>query len=235
MKNWHWTGRPPCHQISSSADKVAELDQGYQETTDAIIEYIEESQTNAQKLQQDLNDRDQQIQTLEEQLSQMEKQLGGVSQEQMELKNRMEAQEKIRQKFHQVETMFSRDEANVFREANDIYIRLVGLSFDVGKSTLNPENFSLLTKVQNTIKVFPESHVTIEGNTDSFGGDEANWRLSQERANAVRQYILANMNISPEAISAMGYGETRPIANNETKEGRAKNRRIDVKISPNLD
>ena len=60
-------------------------------------------------------------------------------------------------------------------------------------------------------------------------------QLSQDRADAVRQYLLANMrNITPTQISSVGYGESKPIANNETKEGRKKNRRIDIVIHPNL-
>ena len=70
----------------------------------------------------------------------------------------------------------------------------------------------------------------IEGHTDSFGGDKANLDLSQRRADAVMQYLLANMDIERSRIFSMGYGESKPIANNETKEGRAQNRRIDLKL-----
>jgi outer membrane protein OmpA-like peptidoglycan-associated protein len=93
-----------------------------------------------------------------------------------------------------------------------------------------------LSKVQNAINIFPGSEITVEGHTDSFGGDEVNLRLSQERAEAVRQYLLANMrNLSADQVKAVGYGESKPIANNETAEGRAKNRRIDIVITPKLD
>ena len=65
--------------------------------------------------------------------------------------------------------------------------------------------------------------------------DAANMQLSQERSNAVRQYLLANLrNISPTQLEAVGYGESRPIANNETVEGRTRNRRIDIVIQPQL-
>ena len=77
-----------------------------------------------------------------------------------------------------------------------------------------------------------DRNVTIEGHTDSYGGDQLNMQLSTDRAAAVKQYLLANMGIEPYRIQAVGYGEDRPIANNETAEGRAKNRRIDIVISP---
>ncbi|MCB0294734.1 MAG: OmpA family protein, partial [Calditrichaeota bacterium] len=98
-----------------------------------------------------------------------------------------------------------------------------------------PKFFSLLTKVQNAIRTFPESNLTIEGHTDSFGSDSQNLALSEKRAEAVRQYLLANMsNLNPDRVLAVGYGESKPIANNETREGREKNRRIDIVIHPDL-
>jgi OOP family OmpA-OmpF porin len=76
--------------------------------------------------------------------------------------------------------------------------------------------------------------VTIEGHTDSYGGDDLNQKLSEDRANAVRQYFIANMNLKAEDVEAVGYGESRPIANNETPEGRARNRRIDIVIQTQI-
>ncbi len=83
--------------------------------------------------------------------------------------------------------------------------------------------------------VFPESRVRVEGHTDSHGTDAANLKLSSERAQAVRQYLVANMGMDISRIEAVGYGESRPVATNETAEGRARNRRIDVVITPNLE
>ena len=92
----------------------------------------------------------------------------------------------------------------------------------------------MLTKVQNAIKVFPECTITVEGHTDSYGSDEMNYGLSQQRSDAVKQYLIANMGMEESKINSVGYGENRPIANNETQEGRTKNRRIDVLIHPDL-
>jgi outer membrane protein OmpA-like peptidoglycan-associated protein len=72
----------------------------------------------------------------------------------------------------------------------------------------------------------------VEGHTDSYGSDASNLNLSQERADAVKAYLLANMSMDPSRIEAIGYGESKPIANNETAEGRAKNRRIEIVIHP---
>jgi len=144
----------------------------------------------------------------------------------------MEANEKIRAQFMAVEKLFARDEANVLRKGNDIIIRLIGLSFPVGRSTIQPQSFAVLSKLQEAIRLFPDCKLGIEGHTDSHGGDAMNLQLSQERAQSVRQYLIANMGIDVSKITATGYGETKPIATNETKEGRARNRRIDVVIHP---
>ncbi|MGI9293031.1 MAG: OmpA family protein, partial [Pseudomonadales bacterium] len=110
----------------------------------------------------------------------------------------------------------------------------IGLSFDSGKSVIAPAGFSVLSKVREAIQVFPDSDLSVEGHTDSFGGDEFNLKLSQLRAESVRSYLLANMSLDPATITATGFGESKPIANNESKEGRVKNRRIDLVIKPSM-
>ena len=106
-----------------------------------------------------------------------------------------------------------------------------GLTFPVGKNTIESQFFPLLTKVQNAIKRFSGCQVAIEGHTDSQGSDETNQRLSDARAEAVGSYLMANLGISVP-ITNQGYGESRPIASNDTPEGRAKNRRIEIILVP---
>jgi len=74
--------------------------------------------------------------------------------------------------------------------------------------------------------------MVIEGHTDAFGSDSDNLTLSQRRADAVAQFLLNNASVSPVNMTALGYGESHPVANNETEEGRRTNRRIDVVIYP---
>jgi outer membrane protein OmpA-like peptidoglycan-associated protein len=123
----------------------------------------------------------------------------------------------------------------VFREGSNVILRLVGLSFDSGASAIKQGSFDLLGKVEKAIDIFPRSELVIEGHTDSHGGDELNQKLSQERAEALQQYMINAMRIPSYRVIATGYGETNPVANNETAAGRAKNRRIDIVIKPNLD
>ena len=148
---------------------------------------------------------------------------------------RLEAQARVKEQFEQVEKMFLPSEARVFREGDNIILRLVGLTFDSGKAQIKPEFFDLLGKVEKAIDVFPRSELIIEGHTDSFGGDELNQKLSQERAESVQQYMINAMRIPSYRLIATGYGETRPVASNETESGRKRNRRIDIVIRPNLE
>lgn len=225
----------PLSKIAGTIDVVAEFDNGYDNTTSSIVDYIKTMQDKKVELEQDISDRNQQIENLKSRVAELEEKLGGVKKEKSELALRMEAQAKIKKKYEDVEKTFTKEEARVLRTPeNELIIRLLGLNFASGKSVIEPKYFSILTKVQNAIKNFPESKIKVEGHTDSFGGDEMNLKLSQDRADAVKAYLMANMGLDESRIEAVGFGESNPIANNETSEGRTKNRRIDIIIQPNL-
>ncbi len=224
----------PLTRIAGSLDQVAEFDTGREPVVQKLLDTIQEMQDSLASYQQQIEQKNQEIASLSGRIAELEDQLGDIARQKSALSEAIAAQAKLKQKFATIEHMFSREEALVLRKGNDIIIRLVGLNFDVGKATINPRYFALLTRVQEAIRVFPDSRIIIEGHTDSFGSDKMNMKLSQSRAEAVRAYILANMNLDPSRVEAIGFGENRPIANNETPEGRAKNRRIDIVIKPNL-
>lgn len=213
----------PMIKISSHFDYEAKFDKPYENLANEIVQKIVDLKTNYQTATQDNADLKSEIKILKDEL-------GGLTKEKSELDAKMAKLAEAKAKYEKVNNSFTKEEAVIFKEGNNIYIRLISLSFPVGKSTIEPENFGLLAKVQNAIKNFPKSTIVIEGHTDSYGSDKKNLELSQERASAVKQYILANMNLEPTKVMSFGYGETKPIANNETKEGRAKNRRIDLII-----
>ena len=204
----------PITRIAGAANIVAELDKGYE--------------VPAQKIESHINDLQAQSNQQEIDIKELESQLGALSSERVSLKKR-EALQKQQEK---IERMFVRNEATVLRRGNDMILRLIGINFGVGRASIEAKNFALLSKVQKAIRVLPNSKLVIEGHTDSFGSNESNLSLSQKRAESVRQYIMANMSVSQNNISAVGYGETVPVANNETPEGRRKNRRIDILIKP---
>lgn len=136
------------------------------------------------------------------------------------------------QKVVEARAIFSPGEAELVVTDDQLLIRLVGLTFSSGSSDVTSANYSLLTKVQAVLREFPYANVVVEGHTDSTGNDEANLRLSQSRADAVRDYMLQNSALGVDRFTAEGFGESRPIASNNTDEGRARNRRIDIRISP---
>ena len=138
----------------------------------------------------------------------------------------------MRLKFSKIESLFSSEQAQVYRQSGNVLIRMVGLNFSTGQSVIESKYFSLLKQVIEALQVFPGAEVVVEGHTDSFGGDALNLRISQQRADAVMEYIKANMAI--DTISSTGFGESRPVASNETDNGRLKNRRIDLLIKPRL-
>jgi outer membrane protein OmpA-like peptidoglycan-associated protein len=105
-------------------------------------------------------------------------------------------------------------------------------TFPSGTANVESQYYPLLTKVQKAVSEFPSSRVYIEGHTDSKGDDGFNEQLSQKRAEAIRTYLVANLGIDPTNIVALGYGEKKPIASNETNDGRALNRRVDVVMNP---
>ena len=225
-------GETPLRQLAAAGDLSVGFDEGYEAATARIIAYIEDLQRNNRELEQDLFERVGQVEALQAQLNSLEARYGGIDEQRAVLERQLARQAEEREKFRRIESMFGPDQAQVLRDGNDIILRLVGTSFPVGKATIEPSAFGLLTQVMNAMRLFPGAGIRIEGHTDSFGGDAVNMALSRERADAVRAYLLANTDIDEDRLAATGFGETRPIANNETREGRARNRRIDIVIRP---
>ena len=102
-----------------------------------------------------------------------------------------------------------------------------GIEFDTGKATLKPESQKVLGDVLSLLQAQPEWKMRIEGHTDSTGSKAGNQALSQQRAAAVVGWLLKN-GISTARLAAAGLGDTKPIADNGTDEGRAKNRRVEL-------
>ncbi|HEY8538169.1 MAG TPA: OmpA family protein, partial [Steroidobacteraceae bacterium] len=182
------------------------------------------------RLTQDVRDRDDQIAALNKELQRLEQRLGGVSEERLALQRRVDAQERLRANVARIEASFSPSEARVYRQGDDVVISLTGINFPTGRSTIDASNAALLAKVRDALALFPDASIVVEGHTDSQGSDSTNLILSQDRADAVKQYIVSNFGYNPERISSIGYGEARPVATNDTAEGRARNRRIDLVI-----
>ena len=156
------------------------------------------------------------------------------TQQEQAARKKLAAEKRFNELFNEVQGYFKPEEAEVYKQGNQLVIRLKAIQFPVGKSFLVPANYALLSRVQKAIASFDAPKVIVEGHTDSTGSQEVNERLSKERAEAVEEYLVANRTIEAKSITAVGYGPNRPLAPNETKKGRAINRRIDLIIKPSF-
>ncbi len=145
---------------------------------------------------------------------------------------KLAAERRFARQYQDASGLFSPDEAECYKQGQQMVIRLKSMNFPVGQSVIMPDNYPLLSKMQLAVRIFGEPGIVIEGHSDSTGSPETNNLLSQQRAEAVRHYLLANAGVKEEEIVAAGFGATRPLAPNTTAKGRAINRRIDVVITP---
>ncbi len=102
--------------------------------------------------------------------------------------------------------------------------------FDTGKSTIKTQSAAVLGDIIKILKEYPNSKFTVEGHTDSVGSETLNQRLSDSRANSVKEYLVKN-GIDAFRLSALGYGESKPIDSNKTRKGRANNRRVEINLA----
>lgn len=103
-----------------------------------------------------------------------------------------------------------------------------GIQFDTGSAQIRPESTPTLRDVARMLETHPDLRLTIEGHTDATGPENDNRSLSQQRAEAVKQYLTAEHNVEPSRLAAIGKGETAPVAPNDTPEGRQSNRRVEL-------
>lgn len=106
-----------------------------------------------------------------------------------------------------------------------------GVTFDVASYTLKPEFRATLTQVAQSMNEYPNSLIDVYGHTDSTGSDAYNQTLSENRARTVANFLISQ-GVSSSRIRSQGFGETMPVASNDTAEGRMKNRRVEIKIVP---
>ena len=114
--------------------------------------------------------------------------------------------------------------------ARGLIVNLSDVLFDTGKSTLRPEAREKLAKISGIVLAYPDLKLVIEGNTDSVGSDAMNQALSEQRAAAVRDFLIKE-NIPAASMTSQGFGKTQPVASNDTAEGRQQNRRVEMVVS----
>ncbi|HET7152478.1 MAG TPA: OmpA family protein, partial [Candidatus Kapabacteria bacterium] len=112
----------------------------------------------------------------------------------------------------------------------DLSVRINNVFFDYDKADLEPESFPELDRLAKLLKTNPDVKIEIDGFTDSDGGEAYNMDLSERRAQAIVDYLI-QVGCKQDKLIAHGFGKTRPLASNETEEGRALNRRVEFKVA----
>lgn len=121
---------------------------------------------------------------------------------------------------------------DVIRSGDDLILRMPSsVTFDVDRSEVKPQFFSTLDQVAQTLSSYNQTYIDVLGHTDSTGSLEYNQSLSERRARSVASYLSAR-GVASARVATRGFGETQPIATNDTEAGRAANRRVEIKIVP---
>ncbi len=141
--------------------------------------------------------------------------------------NRMDAQERaLRQQMANTGVDVQRKGENIVLVFPD------NITFATGSSQISPAFMGTLDSVAQSLQQYPDTRIQVAGHTDNVGSPAANQRLSEDRAFRVRDY-LGQHGVSAQRMSVVGYGASRPISSNNTAEGRAQNRRVEITILPN--
>jgi len=133
----------------------------------------------------------------------------------------------------EMRTAMAHSEAAVIvRQGELLAVSLKGdLAFDKNSAAIRPGLFTEVERLANVLNRYPKTVAQVGGHTDSQGSEAVNLTLSQQRADAVKN-LMAQLGVSPERIEAAAFGESKPIASNDTEAGRMTNRRVEIRIAP---
>lgn len=195
---------------------------------------LKENQDKLDKVRRDLENENNKVGEQAKKLAQQEADLAAKKAELEQRQKDLEAEKAARAAAEKklADAMKALEEiAKVREDARGLVITLAGaVLFTSGKSTLLPTAKDNLARVATVLQQKGEDKkIVVEGHTDSVGSDDRNMKLSQDRAEAVREYLVLQ-GVRPDHITAVGKGETTPIADNKTPEGRANNRRVEIII-----
>ncbi len=180
-----------------------------------------------------LVDAEAQIDELSAKLGKYETDLADMAALRHKLQLKREAEEKIKR----LVKLFDPNKVEVLLTPDaDVILRMKAMNFRSGSAVIPPESFELLDLATQAIETFPDRAIRVEGHTDSMGANDYNQTLSERRSAAVSDYLKERMQGEKRTLESVGYGEEKPILNNETAAGRKANRRIDiVLIAPQAD
>jgi outer membrane protein OmpA-like peptidoglycan-associated protein len=124
-------------------------------------------------------------------------------------------------------------DANVQPQGEGLLVAFPGdVLFDTGSSALSPGAYGRLDQLADSLNRYPDTDVIVKGHTDGSGDEGYNQTLSEQRADAVRRYLIGR-GVASARITSVGFGESMPLATNATPEGRQQNRRVEIELRPN--
>jgi outer membrane protein OmpA-like peptidoglycan-associated protein len=207
---------------ATTADAIQQRNEADRNTIDAqaATQRATDAQTDAEKARNDA----QQQQQIAEADSDRNRAIAASSDAQLQqaVADREELRAKLLQQFNLI--LETRD------TARGLVVNMSDVLFDSGQFTLRPLAREKLAKISGIVLAYPSLMLAVEGNTDSVGGEAYNQELSEQRADGVRNF-LTQQGVPPSSTSATGFGKARPIASNDTSEGRQQNRRVELIVS----
>ncbi|RLL55022.1 OmpA family protein [Mariprofundus sp. EBB-1] len=222
IEEWLDASNNDLASIAALLNLKLDATQSHQDQANQIKEAIKQAQTSSQN---DLLAAQQKIKELIGDNSGYDQARAQLQQTQYKLKLKRDAEGKI----SQLAKLFNPNQVELFLTTDaDVIIRMKAMNFPSGSAIVPSESYDLLELASKAIDLFNDREVRVEGHTDSLGNDEYNQTLSEHRAITVKEFLDARFAESNRVIASLGFGEDRPIANNEKEEGRKMNRRIDI-------
>ncbi len=220
--------------------KVNDLEAEKAKMKDQEARLQAEMQQNQEKFQAEAAAKEAALKAANEREANLQKQQADLQKQQADLQKQLEAEkkalaeERAKAEARQAEAMNKLNELQskliqVTKDARGIILSMSDILFDVNKASLKADLKTSLAKVAGILSVYQQFNVSIEGNTDNTGSEEHNMKLSQQRADNVMKFLV-DQGIDASRLTAKGLGMSMPIADNKTKEGRQKNRRVDLVI-----
>ncbi|MDP4285246.1 MAG: OmpA family protein [Bacteroidota bacterium] len=213
------------NHISVLKDSVGDLEQKMaylNNQNNQLGKLTAEQQSKLTQSQKDLLMQQQRLQQLQDLLQQQKAQ-----------------SENLKNKMTEALKGFNSNDLSVYQKDGKVYVSLSeNLLFPSGSAVVNPKGVDALSKLAAVLNLNPDVSINIEGHTDSIpirGKYQDNWDLSTARANSIVRILVNNYKVNPKSVTSSGHSYFEPVASNSTKEGRAKNRRTEIILSPNLE
>ncbi|MGN6249971.1 MAG: OmpA family protein [Ginsengibacter sp.] len=218
--------------IASLNDQISSL----QKDIDGLHARISDLETQNSELSQQTTAQQSKLTESQQNLQQQQQKL-----EQLQdlLNQQKEASAELKNKMAEALKGFNSNELSVYQKDGKVYVSLSEqLLFPSGSAVVNPKGVDALSKLAAVLNLNTDVSVNIEGHTDSIpirGRYQDNWELSTARANAIVRVLVNSYKVDPTRVISSGHSFYEPVASNSTPEGRAKNRRTDIILSPKLD